>query len=129
MKISRISNAQNKRNNDIQNHCFFIPDTLLIVSSSIQHVLHVACCMLRSSGISPKSGTLIVRYSQKKEYISFVFYCSENLSIAITLEPVVRFRWSFQQNVPLLMRTSINRKLKMSHVRLPTDSPRLHHIC
>ncbi len=44
--------------------------------------------------------------ARKKEYISFVFYCFENLSIAITLELLVRFRWGFQQNVPLLMRTS-----------------------
>ena len=56
--------------------------------------------MLWSSGISRKSGALIVRYSQKKEYISFVFYCFENLSIVLTLEPLVRFRWDFQQNVP-----------------------------
>ncbi len=54
-----------------------------------------------------ESVALIVRYSQKKEYISFVFYCFENLSIAIMLEPPVRFRWRFQQNVPLLMRPSI----------------------
>ncbi len=82
--------------------------------------------LLRSSGISRKSGTLIFRYNQKKECISFVFYCFDNLSIVITLEPLVRSGWSFQQNVPLLMRTS-NRKMKMSHVRLPTDSPRSHH--
>ncbi len=48
--------------------------------------------VLRSSMISLKSGALIVRYSQKKERISFVFYCSENLSVAITSEPLVRFR-------------------------------------
>ena len=47
---------------------------------------------------------------EKKECISFVFYCFENLSIAITLEPLVRFRWGFQQNVPLLMRISIKQK-------------------
>ncbi len=63
--------------------------------------------VLQSSGISWKSAALIVRYSQKKECISFVFYCFENLSIAITSEPLVRFRWGFHQNVPLLMRTSI----------------------
>ena len=38
--------------------------------------------MLQSSGISQKSAALIVRYSQKKEWISFVFYCFENPSIA-----------------------------------------------
>ncbi len=31
--------------------------------------------MLRSSGFSWKLGALIVRYSQKKECISLVFYC------------------------------------------------------
>ena len=29
-----------------------------------------------------------MRYSQEKEYVSFVFYCLENLSIAVTLEPM-----------------------------------------
>ncbi len=53
-------------------------------------------------------------YSQKKECISFVFSCFD-LSIAITLEPLVPFRWHFQQNVPLLMKAS-NRKHKMSHM-------------
>ena len=60
--------------------------------------------VLRFSGISRKSAALIVRYSQKKKCISFVFCCFEKLSIAITLEPLVRFRWGFQQNVPLIMR-------------------------
>ncbi len=41
------------------------------------------CCVL--SGISWKSGALIVRYSQKKELISFVFYCLENPSIGHNL--------------------------------------------
>ncbi len=38
--------------------------------------------VLLSSRISRKSGALIVRYSQKKECVSFVFYCFENPSIA-----------------------------------------------
>ena len=84
--------------------------------------------LLRSSRISWKSAALIVRNSQEKECISFVFYCFENLSTAVTLEPLVRFRWGFQLKVPLLMRTSIKWKLKMSHVRLPTDFSRSHHI-
>ena len=45
--------------------------------------------VLPSSGISWKSAALIVRYSQKKECISFVFYCSVHLSIASTLESLV----------------------------------------
>ena len=58
---------------------------------------------------SRKSGALIVRYmySKKKEYISFVFYCFENLSFAITVEQLVRFRWGFEQTVPFLIRTSM----------------------
>ncbi len=53
----------------------------------------------------------------------FVFYCLENHSIAITLEPLVQFRWGFQQN------EDFNQiKLIMSHVWLPTDSPWSHHI-
>ncbi len=35
----------------------------------------VQAYVLRSSGISRKSGALTVRYNQKKEWISFVFYC------------------------------------------------------
>ena len=38
------------------------------------------------------SGSLILMYSQKKESISFVFYCFENPLLAITLAPLVRFR-------------------------------------
>ena len=41
---------------------------------------------------SQKSGALIVRYSLKEECICFVFYCFDNLSIAITLDPLVQFR-------------------------------------
>ncbi len=51
--------------------------------------------VLRSSRISQKSAALTVRYGQKKECISFVFYCLENLSIAITLQPLVRFQVEF----------------------------------
>ncbi len=63
--------------------------------------------VLWSRGISRKSAALIVKYSQKKKWISFVFYCFKNLSIAIILEPLARFRWGFQQNIPLLMSISI----------------------
>ena len=47
----------------------------------------ISVCVLRSSRISRKSAALIVnvRYSQKKELISIVFYCSENPSIAHNL--------------------------------------------
>ena len=38
--------------------------------------------VLPSSRISLKSGALILRYSQKKEWISFIFYCFENPLIA-----------------------------------------------
>ncbi len=47
------------------------------------------------------------------------FYCFDSLSIAITLEPLVQFRWDFQQNVPLLMRISI--KLKTENVTFATS--------
>ncbi len=81
---------------------------------------------LRSSGVSRKNWLWDTMF--------IILFCFENLSIAITLEPPVRFRWGFQQNVPLLMRTSIkqsNRKQKMTHVQLPTDFPRSqsHHNC
>ena len=58
-----------------------------------------------------------------------LFFCFENLSIAITLEPLVRFRWGFQQNVPLLMRISIKKKTEnVTFSTSLTDSPRSHHI-
>ncbi len=66
--------------------------------------------VLRSSRISRKSAALIVRYSQKKKWIFIVFYCSKNLQLLITLEPLDRFKWGFQQNVPLLMKTSMKQK-------------------
>ncbi len=59
------------------------------------------------------------------------FLCSlllRILQLLITLEPLIWFWWSFQQNVLFQMGTSINKKLKISHVRLQTDSPRSHHI-
>ncbi len=51
--------------------------------------------VLRSSGVNRKSGAVIVRYSQKKNFISFVFYCFENPSIALTFEPQVGFSANF----------------------------------
>ena len=46
--------------------------------------------VLRPSEISLESAALIVRYSQKKECISFfIFYCFVNLSIVITLESLI----------------------------------------
>ncbi len=65
-----------------------------------------------------------MRYSPRKECISFAFYCFENPSIAVTLEP---YHWSDSGGV---FRTSpnehfnqIENQLKMSHVRLQTDFP------
>ena len=49
---------------------------------NLEKVLKIPKYVLRSSGISRQSKGLIVRYSQKKELISFVFYCFENSSIA-----------------------------------------------
>ena len=51
------------------------------------------------------------------------------LQLLITLEPLVRFRSNFQQIVPhQLSNSTINRKLKMSHIRLQIDFTRPHHI-
>ncbi len=54
------------------------------ITTCILNVQHVIVCsyVLQSSGISWTSEALIVRYSQKKKWIPFVFYCSENHSIA-----------------------------------------------
>ena len=49
--------------------------------------------VLRSSRASWKPGALIVRYSQKRNvFLSFYLYCFHNPSIAVTLEPLVRFQ-------------------------------------
>ncbi len=72
----------------------------------------------------------MVGYTQRNSYVKIEphnFYVKFSFNL-ITLKSLVPFRWGFLQNAPLQMRTSINRKLKMSHVRLPTESPRLHHI-
>ena len=45
------------------------------------------------------------------------FYCSSS-------GPLDRFKWSFQQNVPLLMSISIKQKTE----NVISDSPRSHHI-
>ncbi len=50
------------------------------------HIDIIIRYVLLFSGISRKSASLIVRYSQKKEEISFVFHCSENPSIAYNFE-------------------------------------------
>ena len=49
---------------------------------------------------------LIVRYSQKKDFISFVFYCLENPSIAYIISYNFDSTGPIQQNVPLQMSTS-----------------------
>ena len=94
---------------------------------------YMCCDLVGSVG---KSGALIVRYSQKKECMHFVFYYFENLSIAT-------YMYNFGTTGPI--QTGFSSKctspgtspnedfnqienLKMSHVRLATDFPRSHHI-
>ena len=70
--------------------------------------------MLWSWGISRKSGALIVKYSQKNEWMNFVFYCFENPLMAQNFGTTEVFsklycsKWVLQSH----------RKLKMSHFRL-----------
>ncbi len=85
--------------------------------------------VLRSSGISQKSAALIVRYSQKKKWISSVFYCSENPSIAHNLGTTGPIQVGFQQNgtSPNEHFNQIeNWKCHMCKFRLITS--RSHHI-
>ncbi len=91
---------------------FFIPQThvLLYTSACTFNIAQNMCCNLAESVGSWE-------HKLHKKCISFVFYF-ENLSIAVTLEPLVRFRWGFQQNVPLLIRILIKQKTEMSHVGL-----------
>ncbi len=53
--------------------------------------------VLQSSGISQKSGALIVRYSKKKKWISFVFYCSENQTEKNKVHQLDVEKWISQQ--------------------------------
>ncbi len=81
--------------------------------------------MLWSSGIRWKSGTLILkRNSQKKEWISIVYYCLENRSIAHNFWTT---DWSVSGGFSAKC-TSPNRHLYrtpiMSHVWLQTNFPR-----
>ncbi len=82
---------------------------------------------LWSSGISRKSAALIVRYARKRNEFLLFSIVLRTLQLLITLEPLDRFKWGFQQNVPLQVSKS-NRKLKMSHVRVLTDPTRSNHI-
>ena len=89
--------------------------------------------VLRSSWInrSREHWLWLVRYSQKKELIInfFVFYCSGKPSILlITLEPLVQFKWGFQQMYLSKWALQSNWKLKMSQVWVQTDISRSHHI-
>ena len=58
---------------------------MLLVQSGLELKGHIICVAIYRD----QSGALIVRYCQKKECICFVYNCSENVSIAITLEPLV----------------------------------------
>ncbi len=84
--------------------------------------------VLQSCGIGRKLGALIVRYSQKKKWISIVFYCSKNPSIAHNVGTTGPFQVGLSAKC-----TSPNeyfkQKLKMSHVQVPTEFPKsqLHH--
>ncbi len=49
------------------------------------------CCYLTGSGISPQHW--ISDTARKRICFPFVFYCFENLSIVITLEALIYFRW------------------------------------
>ena len=62
--------------------------------------------VLRSSGISRKSAALRDTARKRSEFLLFSIVL-RTLQLLITLEPLDRFKWGFQQNVPLQMSTSI----------------------
>ncbi len=64
-----------------ERHSLLIKTILRSIRNYDRRTLYV----LRSSGISPKSAALIVRYIQKKKYISIVLYCPVIPSIAHNL--------------------------------------------
>ena len=53
----------------------------MMIFKTSQKLVMKTQCVLGSSRISQKSEALIVSCSQRKELISFVFYCFENHSI------------------------------------------------
>ncbi len=55
--------------------------------------------VLWSSGICWKSGALIVIHSKKRNGFLLFSIVLRTLQLLITLEPLVQFRWGFQQNV------------------------------
>ncbi len=92
--------------------------------------------VLRSSGISRKSVALIVRYRQKKECISFVFYCFENLSIAIhwsnsggVFSKMHLSSWGLQSNRKLKMSLVWLRLLPLDRITYVTDFPEATFEC
>ena len=79
------------------------------------------CCDLAESVRSQEHW---LWYGQKKESISILFW--ESFNCSLTLEPLVRFRWGFQQNLPPKWALQSNRKLK--NVTCSTCFPTSHHI-
>ena len=89
--------------------------------------VHVIKYVLQSGGISRQHWPWDTA-RKRNEFLLFSTVL-RILQLLITLEPLYRFKWRFQQNLPLQMSTSVKyRKLKMSHVRVPTDFSRSHHI-
>ncbi len=107
----------------------FSPSRDNFLWDTVYDVYILSIHVLQSSGISRKSAALIVIYSQKKKWISIVFYFSENPSIAHNLGTTGSIQVGFSANC-----TSPSEHFyqtenwKMSHVRVPTDPARSHHI-
>ena len=83
--------------------------------------------MLLSSGISWKSGVLIVRYSQEKEWRNEYLLFSidlRTLQLLITWEPLVQVGFSAKCTSP----NEHFNQIEMSHVWFQTDFPRSHHM-
>ncbi len=91
--------------------------------ASILHWHHM-CWNLAGSVRSPQHWLWDIA---RKKWISIVFYCSENPPIAHNLGTAgpIQVGFSAKCTSP---NEHFNQKLKMSHVRVPTDFPRSHHI-
>ena len=78
--------------------------------------LHIMCCDVAGS-VGSREHWLRDISRKRKEFqlLSIVLRILQLL--IIILEPLVRFRWSYQQIVPLQISTA----LQMSHIRLQTD--------
>ena len=102
---------------------FSLTSSLYVRSKS----MHTHNYVLRFSGIVG-SIDCEIQPEEKINFYCFLLFWKSSIFL-IALELLDQFKWGFQHTYLSKCRAlEANRKLKMSHVGLPTDSPRSHHI-